>query len=263
MTEPEYEYHGMMAQTWDLFRGDTTNWEDRHFFLELIHESGQPVLDVGCGTGRLLLDYLSLGIDIDGLDNSPEMLDLCRQKAQAAELKPTLFENSMDSMELPRQYQTILVPSSSFQLVVDPLNAQQAMKRFYDTLLPRGTLVMPFMILWKEGFDSAWRKTGEKVRPEDGAIVKRWSRNTYDPGLQVENTEDRYEVIKDGVIIANEHHVRSPATRQYTQEQTQDLYSKAGFVDIRNYKGFTRLPASAEDDLFSVLGKKPGDSEAR
>jgi ubiquinone/menaquinone biosynthesis C-methylase UbiE len=261
MVEPEYEYHGMMAQTWDLFRGDTSNWDDRHFFLALIHESGQPVLDVGCGTGRLLLDYLSLGIDIDGLDNSPEMLDLCRQKAQSAELKPTLFDGSMDSMELPRQYQTILVPSSSFQLVVDPLKAQQAMKRFYDHLLPGGTLVMPFMILWKEGFDNSWRQTGEKVRPKDGAIVKRWSRNTYDPGLQLEHTEDRYEVIKDGVIIANEHHVRSPATRQYTQEQAQNLYSKAGFVDIRKYKGFSRLPASAEDELFSVLGKKPGDRE--
>ena len=120
---------------------------------------------------------------------------------------------------------------------------------------------MPFMILWKEGFDSSWRQTGEKVRPEDGAIVKRWSRNHYDPELQLEHTEDRYEVIKDGVIIANEHHVRSPATRQYTQEQAQDLYSKAGFVDIRIYKGFTHLPASAEDELFSVLGRKPGDRE--
>jgi ubiquinone/menaquinone biosynthesis C-methylase UbiE len=261
MAEPEYEYHGMMAQTWDLFRGDTSNWEDRHFFLERIHESGQPVLDVGCGTGRLLLDYLSQGIDLDGLDNSPEMLDLCRQKAQAAELKPTLFEGSMDSMEIPRHYQTIIVPSSSFQLVVDPLNAQQAMKRFYDHLLPGGTLVMTFMLLWKEGFDHSWRETGEKVRPEDGAIVKRWSRNSYDPVRQLENTEDRYEVIKEGVIITSELHVRSPATRQYTQEQTQDLYSKAGFVDIRKYKGFTQMPASAEDELFSVLGKKPGDRE--
>jgi len=120
---------------------------------------------------------------------------------------------------------------------------------------------MPFMILWKEGFDNSWRLTGEKVRAEDGAIVKRWSRNTYDPELQLEHTEDRYEVIKEGVIIANELHLRSPATRQYTQEQTQDLYSKAGFVDIRKYKGFTQMPASADDELFSVLGKKPGNRE--
>jgi hypothetical protein len=33
MTEPDYEYHGMMAQSWDLFRGDTSTWEDRPFYL--------------------------------------------------------------------------------------------------------------------------------------------------------------------------------------------------------------------------------------
>jgi hypothetical protein len=42
MVEPEYEYRGMMAKTWDLFRGDTSDWEDRVFFLEIIHASGQP-----------------------------------------------------------------------------------------------------------------------------------------------------------------------------------------------------------------------------
>ncbi len=31
MPTPDYEYRGMMAQTWDLFRGDTSKWEDRNF----------------------------------------------------------------------------------------------------------------------------------------------------------------------------------------------------------------------------------------
>src|SRR6266550_247114 len=47
----------------------------------IVTEFGQPVLDVGCGTGRILLDFLVQRIDIDGVDNSPEMLAVCREKA--------------------------------------------------------------------------------------------------------------------------------------------------------------------------------------
>ena len=258
MTEPDYEYHGMMAQTWDLFRGDTSNWEDRNFYLEIIRESGQPVLDVGCGTGRLLLDYLSQGVDVDGVDLSPDMLNLCRQKAGAMRLMPTLFEGNMETMSLPRHYRTIIVPSSSFQLVLDSLRAQQAILNLYAHLLPSGILVMPFMLLWKRSdpLESPWHLTGERTRPDDGATIRRWSKSRFDPETQLEHTEDRYEVILDGVTISNEYHVRSPSTREYTQPQAQDLYIKTGFVDICIYKGFTRQPASAEDEIFSVTGKR-------
>src|SRR4030065_1563550 len=99
MIVPEdYEYHGLLAETWDLLRGDTSNWEDRFFYLELIEKYGQPVLDVGCGTGRLLLDYLAQGIDIDGVDNSPEMLALCRRKAHRLGLQPTLHEQYVEAL---------------------------------------------------------------------------------------------------------------------------------------------------------------------
>ena len=81
MTTGDYEYKGLMAEFWDFFRGDTSTWEDRAFYLEAIEKYGQPVLDVGCGTGRLLVDFAKQGIDIDGVDNSPEMLLLCVEKA--------------------------------------------------------------------------------------------------------------------------------------------------------------------------------------
>jgi SAM-dependent methyltransferase len=259
MSEPEYEYHGMLARTWDLFRGDTSKWDDRNFFLEIIRETGQPVLDVGCGTGRLLLDYLSQDVDIDGVDISPEMLYLCQQKAQALRLKPILYESSMETMSLPRHYRTIIVPSSSYQLVLDALQAYEAILNLFAHLLPGGTVVMPFMLLWKRGdpLENPWHVTGEEIRPDDGATIRRWSKSRYDPETQLEHTEDRYEVIRDGVIIANEYHVRSPATREYTQQQALDLYKRAGFVDMCIYKGFTRLPASSDDEIFSITGKRP------
>jgi SAM-dependent methyltransferase len=70
----DYEYRGLMAQAWDLLRGDTSGWPDRAFYRSFIEQRGGAALDVGCGTGRLLLDYLQAGLDVDGVDNSPEML---------------------------------------------------------------------------------------------------------------------------------------------------------------------------------------------
>ncbi len=63
---PDYEYTGLMAQAWDLLRGDTSTWPDRPFYRAIIQRQNgsaldavqSPALDVGCGTGRLTLDYL-------------------------------------------------------------------------------------------------------------------------------------------------------------------------------------------------------------
>lgn len=115
---PDYEYKGLMAEAWDVLRGDTSNRSDRPLYLAWIQEYGQLALDVGCGTGRLLLEYLQHGIDIDGVDNSPEMLALCRRKAAHLGLQPTLHEQVMEALDLPREYRTILIPSSSLQLII-------------------------------------------------------------------------------------------------------------------------------------------------
>jgi ubiquinone/menaquinone biosynthesis C-methylase UbiE len=255
----DYEYRGLMAELWDLFRGDTSTWADRRLYRQLIDETGEPVLDVGCGTGRILLDFLQEGLDIDGVDNSPEMLELCRQKAAALGLQPHLYLQWMETLDLPRRYRTILVPSSSFQLLVEAEKAQQAMARFYAHLLPGGSLIMPFMQLWQEGdaLDSGWRQIGEKIRARDGALAKRWSRSLYDVETQLEHTQDRYELSINGQVIATEEHRRSPATRSYTQAQVIDLYQAAGFDTVRLLREFTREPASAQDvRLFTAIGRK-------
>jgi ubiquinone/menaquinone biosynthesis C-methylase UbiE len=255
-TNPTYEYYGMMAEFWDLFRGDTSTWEDRFFYLDVVKKYGPPVLDVGCGTGRILLDFMQQGIDIDGVDNSPDMLALCREKAEKLNLKPTIYQQEMHELSLPRKYQTILVPSSSFQLLLDAALPLIAINRFYEHLLPGGVLAMPFMTLWKQGNPLESEFTREAIRPEDGVTVRRWQYSRFDPDTDLEDAIDRYEIIRDGKVIASEEHKQSPATRSYTQEQAVALYQKAGFRDIQVFHEFTFEPVKPEDETFCVLGIK-------
>jgi hypothetical protein len=190
------------------------------------------------------------------------MLELCRQKAHRLGLRPALFQQPMEDLQLLRAYRTIIVPSSSFQLVTDRAAAAEAMHRFFQHLEPGGSLVMPFMLLWQRRPDQArattdWELRAEATRPDNRAVVRRWSRSTFDVVNQLEHTEDRYEVIRGGEVVEAEHQVRSPATRWYTQPQVVELYTAAGFTDVRLVRGFTHVPATEADIIFSAFGRHP------
>jgi SAM-dependent methyltransferase len=251
----DLEYVGLMALAWDPLRGDTSGWEDRAWFLDLAREHGEPVLDIGCGTGRILLDFLAHGIDIDGLEISGEMLAICRAKAAEAGLDVAgrLFEQAMEAMDLPRRYRTIIVPSSSFQLVVDPLAAAEALRRFHDHLLPGGTLALPFYALG-EASDESW--TQEADLP-GGSRIRRISRSWVEAGTRLEHTDDAYELIRDGVVVATQRQVRSPAVRGYAPEDARTALEAAGFVDLAFYREFTREPLREAERLYSVVARRP------
>lgn len=248
------EYVGLMALAWDPLRGDTSGWPDRGWFLDLVRERGEPVLDVGCGTGRILLDFLDHGVDIDGLEISDDMLAICRRKATQAGLDVLgrLFCQPMEAMDLPRHYRTIIVPSSSFQLVLDQAAATEALGRFRAHLLPGGTLALPFYT-YDRPEDESWT---EEADLPDGTRVRRTSRAWVDPSARLEHTEDRYELVRDGVVIATQHQVRSPATRGYAPAEVQSLLDEAGFGDLEWYHEFTREPMRADDRLFSVVARR-------
>lgn len=259
MTTPNYDYYGLVASTWDLSRGDTSNWGDRPFYLDIIKKYGQPALDLGCGTGRLILDYMVQGIDIDGVDNSAEMLAICRQKAEKLNLSPNLYEQPMETLNLPRRYQTIVAPSSVLQLVTDPEQARAVMRRLLTCLESGGALVGSFSFEWREGdeLELDWKLMFDKVRPEDGATVKRWNREWYETDKQVWHAEQRFEVELNGQVITEEMHQSHPEGRYYTQAQAIALYQDAGFAKVQVFHEFTHEPALPEDRVFCVLGVKP------
>lgn len=266
MSKRDYEYRGLLSESWDLLRGDTSGWPDRPFFREIILNDGRAALDVGCSTGRLILDYLAEGLDVDGVDVSPEMLAICRRKARSLGLRPNLYLQAIEELDLPRSYGTIFAASSTFQLVTELSDAREALRRFYRHLFPGGRLVMTFMLFGpseKTLDQQEWTLIGEKVRPEDGLLLRRWWRGAYDAGTQLQHTDERFELLDGEELVKEEYQRRSPATRGYTLDQVLDLLAEAGFAEVHAVSGLSDEPAGPEDSAFCVIGTRPGDAKAQ
>jgi signal transduction histidine kinase/SAM-dependent methyltransferase len=257
MRPVKHAYRGMMVEYWDLLRGDTSQWSSRPYFLKIIRDSGEPSLDVACGTGRLLLDYLQEGVDIDGVDISPEMIARCRHKAAQAGLSPNLYVQAMQSLNLPRQYQTIIVPSSSFLHVTDVSDALLALGRFLAHLKPGGTLAISMRVYTPDAEAEVWTIVGEAVRPQDGALVRRWFRCKYDMPNRLQDTEDRFEIIKDGEVIETELITAAPYLTWYAVPEALRLLEAAGFVNVHAHSDFKFEPAADDETSYIVLGQRP------
>ena len=193
------------------------------------------------------------------------MLGICRDKAAAMgiDIEGRLHEQEMDKLALKRRYATIVVPSSSFQLLTDLAVADQAMACFHQHLAPGGVLVMSIMSkLWPGKRTppqmqwSEWFKFAEQQRPDDGMTIRRWIRTRYDHTQQLDHEENRYEVLQDDLIVHTETHTRSPGARWYSQSQAIACYEKAGFTDVTVMSGFTFESALPEDTTFCILGKR-------
>ncbi|MFH0778117.1 MAG: class I SAM-dependent methyltransferase [Candidatus Eisenbacteria bacterium] len=92
---------------------------DIPFFVEAARESGGAVLELGCGTGRVLIPTARAGVEIAGLDTSERMLDVCRQRLleepSDVRARVQLLRGDMREFGLSRTFSLITTPFRSFQ----------------------------------------------------------------------------------------------------------------------------------------------------
>ncbi|MBX0330454.1 class I SAM-dependent methyltransferase [Oscillochloris sp. ZM17-4] len=117
--------------------------EDVPFFREMARRAGGPILELMCGTGRVLLPLAEDGHPITGVDISPAMLAIARQRLDESDVSANLIEGDVRSVDLPsKTYDLAFVAINSFmhlELVRDQLAALETARR---ALARRGTLVL-------------------------------------------------------------------------------------------------------------------------
>ena len=126
--------------------GPHSTREDVEFYVDLARMSAGPVLDLGCGTGRILIPIARAGVDVTGIDLSDEMLDICRKKLAEEPLevraRTWLSRSDIQDFAVGTSVRLIMIPFRTFQHLVT-VEAQLAfLTRAYSQLEEEGVLAL-------------------------------------------------------------------------------------------------------------------------
>jgi SAM-dependent methyltransferase len=255
---PQTWHYGLIARYWAEFNDGFRPHEIPYF--QRYVERGQPALDVACGTGRLLVPYLRAGLDVDGCDVSPDMVALCRDKAEREGLAPTLWAQAMHELEAPRRYRTIYV-CGAFGLGSTRAQDLEALRRFRAHLEPGGTLLLDIEVpyadtrLWKYwpkdgrgALPEAERPPRERRRASDGSEYALRSRVIdLDPLEQRVTLEIHAELWRGDRLLAGEDHALTIGL--YFKNEVLLMLAQAGFAHVAVDGDHNDVPATTEDEF--------------
>ena len=263
--QPQTWHYGIVAQYWAEFNLDGP---EIAYYQKHIERYGQPALDVGCGTGRLLLPYLRDGLDVDGCDISPDMLALCREKAEREGLSPNLYTQAMHELDLPRTYRTIYV-CGSFGIGSTREQDAVALQRFHQHLAPGGVLLldlqMPYgggswhwehwLMANRQHLDPDFWTEGEFQRASDGSdYVMRSGIEDLDPLEQVLTLRYWAQRWRDKQLVGEEKHLLT--SNIYFKNEMLLMLKQAGFDEITIQGDFMEAEAAAEHGTLVFIAKK-------
>lgn len=142
-TAAEGFYTGLVADLYSPLK--STSFAPAHY-SELIARYGEPALELGCGDGDPLLDLRGEGLDVDGLDSSPDMIERLHQRAEERNLDVTAWVATMQDIHSPRKYTTVFLAGPTFNLLPDDAAMAQALASIHRALDDGGTAVVPLFV---------------------------------------------------------------------------------------------------------------------
>ncbi len=245
-TSTAYEYEPFVAEYYDYLPPAAAR-PDIEFYQGFARATSGKVLELGCGTGRILIPTAAAGCPIAGLDRSAPMLARCRAKlaAQPREVQQRvrLVEASMADFHLDETFRLVTTPFRSFQHLLSVDEQLSCLRAAHRYLEPGGRLILevfhpdprrlhdPFYLQEREAFP--------EVRLPDSRSVRLAERiAAFHRAAQINDVELIYYVTHPGG--RTERLVYAFPIRYFFRYEVEHLLARCGFRIVERFGNFDR-----------------------
>ncbi|GAA4253358.1 methyltransferase domain-containing protein [Azospirillum formosense] len=227
---------------------------DVPFYKERAAETGGPVLEIGCGTGRLTIPLARAGHEVWAVDVSAAMLDQLRAKLarEAPEVQARVHPVRQDAtmLDLPvRDFQLAAIPFNVLMLIPEMAAERRALAAAAAHLAPGGTLALDVMNPLTLPMDAETRPSPSEPRrsPRNGnSYIRNTMASRLDEG-QCQRIHGWYdELLPDGKIAVTEY---SFTWRMIFRYELELMLESAGFA-------IERLAGDFEDAAWTVDSRR-------
>ncbi len=258
--------YALTAQYYDLLYASGAP-NDLPLYHELASRQAGPVLELGCGTGRVALALARAGHRVSGLDTSPAMLARLKAKLgdEPAEVRERLrlAEGSMERFSLAERFSLVLAPFRAFQHLLT-IEAQQACLACIREHLAQGGLYLhnvfnPNLALILDNMrrGQVWQQDVCCATP-DGGELRRSHLLNYGLARQVFDVDWKLEFYNaEGRLAATE--VEHMALRWQYRFEAEHLLALSGFDIVEAYGGYDKRPLDEKAGELIYLCRPTGE----
>ncbi len=219
--------------------------DDIPFYVQHAKECGGEVLELGCGTGRVLIPIAEEGIKVTGLDISEGMLDIARKKVAPEERvksNVTLVQGDMKTFDLKRKFSLIYIAFRSFQCLLQKEEQIACLNCVFEHLREDGRFILDLFAPRHDYLaqDTVVLDLGEFYDEENDLHIERHSEVRYDLANQTLH-EDRVYEWKD-TMGKSHRKIWSYELAYLFRYEAELLLEKCGFRVEHVYGGFDKSP---------------------
>jgi len=238
---------------------------DIDFFVDYAKKAGGKILELGCGTGRVLIPTTVAGCKITGLDLSPFMLQKCREKVAKlpAETRKNirLIQGDMTNFATGEKYALATIPFRPLQHLITIAEQKACLDCINTHLIKKGKLVfdvyhtyLPRLIDTKYFMEM---EVGPALTLPDGRVIKRTNRTAaFHHAEQYNDIEFIFYVsYPDG---KKERLVHAFPMRYFYRYEVEHLLSLCGFKIREFYGNFDKAQFSDESPEMIFVAEKTG-----